>query len=300
MKQVDDPQKVKNSTIAKVTKEQFLLLRTFDKNKPETEGQIDSEKVEDDQTNDEKTEGDQTSTEKVEGGQTNVEKVEDDQIVKQFFKKIQDLSLINHPNIVKVLGFCYGDETRGPSVLSEFYDVNLEQKIGSMTSNEKALSLFAICSALKATNSKGICHGRLNPTTVFVDSFNHVKIADFTSSFLNDDEIDESGNSFKFCAPEMFRKERKLDEKVDVFSFGSILFFVLTGGQMPDFLIEDLKEEKKVPEIPSSVNEFGRDLILKCWAFNPNERPSFAEIVEKIENKNFMLADDVDPSKFNF
>jgi hypothetical protein len=38
----------------------------------------------------------------------------------------------------------------------------------------------------------------------------------------------------------------------------------------------------KRPEIPSNVNPGYRDLMSKCWQGNPDQRPSFADIVEDL------------------
>lgn len=50
----------------------------------------------------------------------------------------------------------------------------------------------------------------------------------------------------------------------------------------------------KKAKIPKEINEVSRDLILRCWSTNAEDRPSFSEIVEFINSKKFSLIDGVE------
>ena len=75
----------------------------------------------------------------------------------------------------------------------------------------------------------------------------------------------------------------------------SLLFFILTGGQLPKISLIDMGIGKKAP-IPNSINEISRELINKCWSNSSEERPSFTEIIEFIKSKNFNLIDGAEKS----
>ena len=81
-------------------------------------------------------------------------------------------------------------------------------------------------------------------------------------------------------APEIINEE-KYDEKVDVYSFGVLVYFILSGGQMPKITITQIGNGKKA-EIPRSFTKFARQLINSCWNFNPKDRPSFENINEQL------------------
>ena len=91
----------------------------------------------------------------------------------------------------------------------------------------------------------------------------------------------------KFMAPEIL-KEEKYNEKADVYSFGVILFFMISGGQMPKITIIQMGNGKKAP-IPDTFTEFASDLINKCWETDPDDRPSFQEIAESLEKNDYNL-----------
>ena len=147
---------------------------------------------------------------------------------------------------------------------------------------------------LMAVHKLGIIHCDLKPENILFDSFNHVKISDFgittlmkfDSSSLNQDQIDKS---YEFMAPELLQTHKEYDEKVDVYAFGVIVYFILTGGEYPKLCLTDVALGKKA-EIPKKISEFSRDLINRCWSTLGYERPSFTEIVEMIDqNQNKLI-----------
>lgn len=90
--------------------------------------------------------------------------------------------------------------------------------------------------------------------------------------------------SIEFIAPEIRGDNEKYDNKVDVYSFGAIASFILTEGQyveMGDRFTE------------GCVNERSILLVKKCTSSNPEERPSFGQILEFIESNEFELIDNV-------
>jgi serine/threonine protein kinase len=81
----------------------------------------------------------------------------------------------------------------------------------------------------------------------------------------------------------MYREEA-YTSKVDVFSFGLILYEILVGtpvfpDSMPPFPIMRQFFEGSMPPIPATCGQFMQQLIPRCWSMNPESRPSFAEIL---------------------
>ena len=83
------------------------------------------------------------------------------------------------------------------------------------------------------------------------------------------------------------------NNKIDVYSFGVIVFFILTCVQTPKISIGDQSMRKKAP-IPKKNNKISRDLINRCWSTNPVDRPSFKEINDYITSKKFKLIDGIE------
>lgn len=83
------------------------------------------------------------------------------------------------------------------------------------------------------------------------------------------------------------------NEKVDVYSFGVIVFYILTGGSYPKISIIDIGLGKKA-QIPKSVNGISRSLINASWSTEPDDRHSFEVICEMIKKKKFNLINGVE------
>ncbi|KAF9600011.1 hypothetical protein IFM89_002484, partial [Coptis chinensis] len=70
----------------------------------------------------------------------------------------------------------------------------------------------------------------------------------------------------QYMAPEVF-KHQKYDKKVDVFSFAMILYEMLEGD----------------PPMSNYKPYEAAKLTEQCWAADMNQRPSFFEILKKLE-----------------
>ena len=77
---------------------------------------------------------------------------------------------------------------------------------------------------------------------------------------------------------------------VDVYTFGVIMFYTLMKGEYPKVVGPEAFKSLNT----KGINEFSKNLMIKCWSVNPNERPSFKEILSSIKNVDFNLIDGVE------
>ncbi|THG07691.1 hypothetical protein TEA_009640 [Camellia sinensis var. sinensis] len=141
-----------------------------------------------------------------------------------------------------------------------------------------------------------IIHRDLKPRNVLLvnSSADHLKVGDFGLSKLirvqNSHDVykmtGETG-SYRYMAPEVF-KHRKYDKKVDVFSFAMILYEMLEGDP-PLSNYEPYEAAKYMAEghrpmfrAKCYISEL-RELIELCWAADMNQRPSFLEILKRLD-----------------
>eukprot|EP01098_Paradermamoeba_levis_P004571 TRINITY_DN1957_c0_g1_i1.p1 TRINITY_DN1957_c0_g1~~TRINITY_DN1957_c0_g1_i1.p1 ORF type:complete len:428 (-),score=81.02 TRINITY_DN1957_c0_g1_i1:122-1405(-) len=105
--------------------------------------------------------------------------------------------------------------------------------------------------------------------------------------------INHFGGNIKYSPPEILRarKEKKnsifpYGEKTDVYSFGLLLFEIVT---LKALFPEEIKGNKAIsqfimagkrPEIHVDCPQSLRDLLTRCWHNDPAIRPKFAEIYE--------------------
>jgi serine/threonine protein kinase len=89
----------------------------------------------------------------------------------------------------------------------------------------------------------------------------------------------------------------------DVFAFGIILFEIMVGRRA---FAESLRlhqiafivaVENGRPEIPDSVLPPARALIQDCWEADPDDRPSFEEIVDRLAEMQFRVSANVNSAK---
>jgi serine/threonine protein kinase len=91
--------------------------------------------------------------------------------------------------------------------------------------------------------------------------------------------------------------------KIDVFSFGLILYEIITGQAVfPLFPsvtqtcreVQQRIRSRTLPSLPVESGALMDGLIRRCLSQDPRGRPSFAEIFHEIENSNFAILPGVD------
>jgi serine/threonine protein kinase len=91
-----------------------------------------------------------------------------------------------------------------------------------------------------------------------------------------------------WMAPELLNGTSSLvSEKVDVFSFGIVLWELFTGEEpYADLhygaIIGGIVSNTLRPQIPDFCDMDWKLLMERCWSAEPSERPSFTEIVNEL------------------
>ncbi|KAM7487462.1 hypothetical protein LguiB_024946 [Lonicera macranthoides] len=225
----------------------------------------------------------------------------DDRLVIQDFRhEVNLLVKLRHPNIVQFLGAV--TEKKPLMLITEYLrggDLHQFLKEKGALSPSTAVSFaldIARGMAYLHNEPNVIVHRDLKPRNVLLVNTNadHLKVGDFGLSKLvrvkNSHDVykmtGETG-SYRYMAPEVF-KHRKYDKKVDVFSFAMILYEMLEGDP-PLSHYEPYEAAKYVAEghrpifRAKSYSPELRELTEQCWAPDMNKRPSFLEILKRLE-----------------
>lgn len=215
--------------------------------------------------------------------------------MKGLLQEHEILNMLNHPNIVKTYGIFFGNEKYRPSILLEYCSSDLKKSIKKLTNEQRVSIIFEISNAMMKVHSLNIIHRDLKPCNILLDENNHAKVSDFglskIMSYQSQTEMSFVG-TMNFMAPEIMLQKNKYTEKVDVYSFGILVYFVLTKGKLPEInMMQVCNGEMAI--IPDTINEISKNLIQKCWSFEPNNRPSFEQIVDIIIKNKFKLINDV-------
>jgi serine/threonine protein kinase len=99
--------------------------------------------------------------------------------------------------------------------------------------------------------------------------------------------------TIEYCAPEVLRGE-SYSEKCDIWSFGVVLWELLmrerpySDADVPVFLmvVNIGNGSLRLPEVPlESATPGLLQLVEECLAFEPEQRPSFLEILGRLEQE---------------
>lgn len=169
----------------------------------------------------------------------------------------------------------------------------------SLESIELICELIKYCmqisNGMKYLHSKKVCHRDLAARNILLDEHKVAKIADF--GFARDLQQNyyytrksESPIPVKWMAPESLF-DRKIYPNSDIWSFGVLMWEVFTLGGNPyptvpiEKLFDYLKEGNRMSK-PMYADDELYQLMMDCWQFKSDQRPSFLITGEKLD---FML-----------
>jgi len=234
------------------------------------------------------------------------ERVANPERKRRFIQEAKAASALNHPNIVTIHEIAFEDG-RDFIVMEYVAGKTLDQLIGrkGLKLSETLKCAIQMADALAVAHAAGIVHRDLKPANVMVTEKGLVKVLDFGLAKLTEaapgDELGEtlSGadqaprteegailGTVAYMSPEQ-AEGKKVDARSDIFSFGSLLYEVITGRRAfrgetkVSTLSAILKEE---PKPPSSVAEdVPRDLekiVARCMRKDPGRRFQLMEDVK--------------------
>lgn len=163
-----------------------------------------------------------------------------DTAIVRFHQEAKTVSKLNHRNIVQVLDFGFAS-TGEPFLVMEYV---AGETLDSLIEKNKCLPLrnavtiaIQICSGLQHAHTHKIIHRDLKPSNIMLDENKVVKILDFGLAKIMDQEnIDwrltrpgQAIGSPLYMSPEQLRGE-DVDERTDIYSFGLVLFKMVTGS----------------------------------------------------------------------
>ncbi|MEO8595629.1 MAG: protein kinase [Candidatus Solibacter sp.] len=170
--------------------------------------------------------------------------------IERFQREARAVSSLNHPNICTLydidrdgeLPFLVMEHLEGQTLKDKFHDV--------LPPFEEFLDLaIQIADGLDAAHTKGIVHRDVKPANIFVTTRGQIKIMDFGLAKVGFGISDSTGNrseaptaaidamltspgstmgTVAYMSPEQARGE-ELDARTDLFSFGDVMYEILTG-----------------------------------------------------------------------
>ncbi|KHJ88244.1 protein tyrosine kinase, partial [Oesophagostomum dentatum] len=226
----------------------------------------------------------------------NMDHIEESRRLDEFKSEVAAHKNTRHDNIVLFLGYCleadkYGivmSYCKGPSL----YHL-LHEKSEPIDAGATLVIATQICQGLSYLHQKKILHKDLRSKNIFIESKNKVVITDFglfSMKRLRNHTIVTPSHWLSYLAPELIRalsedwEELPFTESTDVFAFSTIWFELLTSsfpfvGECPDRIIWLVGNGLKAPLYNLNTSPDVKELLLRCWSFMSENRPSFSEIL---------------------
>jgi len=224
---------------------------------------------------------------------------QDAERLRRFEQEALATAALNHPNILAV--FDVGTNEGSPYVVSELLEgETLRERLrsGAMAVRKTLDYALQIAHGLAAAHAKGIIHRDLKPENLFLTKDGRVKILDFGLAKLTQPDLSGDGGvaptslptmthateagvvmgTAGYMSPEQVRGVA-VDARSDIFSFGAILFEMISGKRAfhretaADTMSAILKED------PADLSETNRNvspalerIVQHCLEKNPEQR----------------------------
>eukprot|EP01156_Anaeramoeba_ignava_P023382 Anaeramoba_ignava/c21502_g1_i1.p1 GENE.c21502_g1_i1~~c21502_g1_i1.p1 ORF type:complete len:465 (-),score=129.03 c21502_g1_i1:128-1522(-) len=238
--------------------------------------------------------------------------------LEMFYREVALLVKCKHPNIVETIGFHLLDKadpiksTYPTCIVLEYVPRgSLSERLKKLLEKNLRIKKDTIISyaidiaeGMKYLHDKGVIHRDLKSGNILITNENHLKIIDFGLARYKAGETDITGEMTinigtpNWMAPEILRGESDYTPKVDVYSYGLVLWeMVYREIPYKKLLLQVGMEEfkskvgfdkptLKLPKkyLPEEMN----NLMARCWDHDPDKRPEFSEICEtlkEIKNK---------------
>jgi eukaryotic-like serine/threonine-protein kinase len=222
--------------------------------------------------------------------------VRDPERLARFQREAEVLASLDHPNIGPIYGMVESEGARA-LVLALIEGPTLEDRIeaGPATQEEATAIARQIADALEYAHDRGVIHRDLKPANVKITPEGVVKVLDFGLAKVLEDEpsVTSLANSptltcghtragvilgtAAYMSPEQ-AVGRPVDRRSDIFSFGAVLYELLTGKRAfagataPDVLEAVVKNDPDWSKLPAGTPGAIHRLLRRCLTKDRKQR----------------------------
>ncbi|KAJ6673167.1 KINASE CX32 putative-RELATED [Salix viminalis] len=235
---------------------------------------------------------------------------------KQWQAEVNILGRLSHPNLVKLLGYCYENKQfllvyeylSNGSLNYHLFGKGSVQPLPWDIRFKIAKGVAQGLTYMHSPDQVSVIHRDLKSSNILLDKFYNAKISDFGLAALvpsaDDSQVETHlMGTYGYAAPEVYVTGHHY-AKSDVYSFGVVLVEMLTGlraidRRRPDeqqflvsWIIPFLSNKRKLKSImdvrlkgkyPLKEASLVAQLAIRCLQAEPRIRPSMKEIAETLE-----------------
>lgn len=223
--------------------------------------------------------------------------LDNEELVRRFKNESKAISILSHPNIVKVYDVSVTDKLQ--YIVMEYVDgitlkEYLKQRGGALTWKEVVHFATQVLSALQHAHSKGIIHRDVKPQNIMLLADGSIKMMDFGiarfSRAQSQTVSDKAIGSVHYISPEQAKGERT-DARTDIYSVGVMLYEMLSGrlpfdgdGAVSIAIMQISEKPKPLAEIAPNTPAGLRQITEKAMEKDPDKRyQSAQEMLDAIE-----------------
>ncbi|KAF3324916.1 serine/threonine-protein kinase HT1-like isoform X1 [Carex littledalei] len=225
---------------------------------------------------------------------------------REFAQEVYIMRKVRHKNVVQFIGAC----TKPPSlcIVTEFmaggsvYDY-LHKQRGVFKPPALLRLAIDVSKGMNYLHQNNIIHRDLKTANLLMDENEVVKVADFGVARVKVQSgvMTAETGTYRWMAPEVI-EHKPYDHKADVFSFGIMLWELLTGKVPYEYLTPlqaavGVVQKGLRPTMPKNANPKLAALIERCWQQDPTERPDFSEILEILQQLSKEVAEESEHKK---
>ena len=189
------------------------------------------------------------------------ELMHDPDLVRRFKNESKAISLLNHPNIVKVYDVSVSEKLQ--YIVMEYVDgmtlrEYLNERGGRLTSRETVHFISQILKALDHAHRNGVVHRDIKPQNIMLLDNGQLRMMDFGIARISRAENQLSGGkamgSVHYISPEQAKGD-ETDFTSDIYSVG-VMMYEMLSGHLP-FDADDVVEVaiKQITDKPKSLQE---------------------------------------------
>ena len=199
-------------------------------------------------------------------------------VSKDFVNEIAVWLNLNHPNIVRIIGY---DVKPKPYIIMELMDGNLRGV--KLTLGEAASIFLGLVDALMHAHSRGVIHGDIKPENILikreVGGRVIAKLTDWNASRIMTQHPTVSSSILitpTYAAPEQF--DGVMEEATDVYQLCEVLYEVLTGTPPFPNVESKFKGVLRLPSVVDPALKVVDSLMVRCLSVDPRVRLSLGEL----------------------
>ncbi|MGD9344658.1 MAG: protein kinase [Candidatus Aminicenantes bacterium] len=218
------------------------------------------------------------------------------EIHERFMREAQAAAGLDHPNICTVYEFDQADKTSFISMAYiEGQSLKTKLESGPLELEETLGIAEQVAEGLKEAHKKGIVHRDIKCGNIMVTEKGQTKIMDFGLARTADRTLlTKEGSTMgtvAYMSPEQTQGE-KVDHRTDIWSFGAVLYEMLTGnlpfkGEHEQAVVHSIQKEKPEPisnlrpEVPTSIEQ----VVSKALEKGPDKRyQKIDEIIDDLKS----------------